>query len=69
VASDRQRNFEFLIDLSIIYKTIKSSASTTGGNFDEFEILVLNFGDRTRTGVFNMVWPLAFEAVARLNNI
>jgi hypothetical protein len=38
VASDRERNFEFLIVLSIIYKTIKSSASTTGGNFYEFKI-------------------------------
>jgi hypothetical protein len=38
VASDRQRNFEFLIVLSIIWKTIKSAASTTGGNFDEFKI-------------------------------
>jgi hypothetical protein len=38
VASDRQRNFEFLIVLSIIYKTIKSAASTTGGYFDEFKI-------------------------------
>jgi hypothetical protein len=38
VASDRQRNLKFLIVLSIIYKTIKSAASTTGGNFDEFKI-------------------------------
>jgi hypothetical protein len=38
VASDRQRNFEFLIVLSIIWKTIKSAASTTGCNFDEFKI-------------------------------
>jgi hypothetical protein len=30
VASDRQRNFEFLIVSSIIWKTIKSAASTTG---------------------------------------
>jgi hypothetical protein len=37
VASDRQRNFEFLIVLSII-KKIKSAASTTGGNFVEFKI-------------------------------
>ena len=22
---------------------------------------LLNFGDRTRTGVFNVIWPLAFE--------
>ena len=21
---------------------------------------MLNFGDRTRTGVFNVIWPLAF---------
>jgi hypothetical protein len=26
-------NFEFLIVLSLIWKTIKSAASTTGGNF------------------------------------
>jgi hypothetical protein len=38
VASERQRNFEFLIVLSIIEKTIKSAASTTGDNFDEFKI-------------------------------
>jgi hypothetical protein len=38
VASDGQQNFEFLIVLSIIWKTNKSAASTTGGNFDEFEI-------------------------------
>jgi hypothetical protein len=38
VASDRQRNFEFLIVLSIIWKTIKSAAYTTGGNFDELKI-------------------------------
>jgi hypothetical protein len=38
VASDRQRNFEFLIVLSIIYKAIKSVASTTGGSFCEFKI-------------------------------
>jgi hypothetical protein len=37
VASDRQRNFEFLIVLSIIWKTIKSTVSTTGGNFDELK--------------------------------
>ena len=23
--------------------------------------MLLNFSDRTRTGVFNMIWPLAFE--------
>jgi hypothetical protein len=40
MASDRQLNFEFLIVIvmSIIWKTIKSAASTTGGNFDEFRI-------------------------------
>jgi hypothetical protein len=38
VASDRQRDFEFLILFSIIWKTMKSAASTTGGNFDEFKI-------------------------------
>jgi hypothetical protein len=38
VASDRQRNCEFLIVLSIFWKTIKSAASITGGNFDEFKI-------------------------------
>jgi hypothetical protein len=38
VATYRQRNFELLIVLLIIYKIIKSSASTTGGNFDEFKI-------------------------------
>jgi hypothetical protein len=38
VASDRQWNFEFMIVLSIIYKTIKSASSTTGGNFGEFKI-------------------------------
>jgi hypothetical protein len=34
----RERNFEFMIVLSIIKKTSKSAASTTGGNFDEFKI-------------------------------
>jgi hypothetical protein len=38
VPSDRQRNFEFLIVLSIIQKTIKLAAFTTAGNFDEFKI-------------------------------
>jgi hypothetical protein len=38
VASDRQRNFEFLIVLSIIWKTIKLAAFTAGGNYDEFHI-------------------------------
>jgi hypothetical protein len=38
VASEKQWNFEFLIVLSIIGKTSKSAASTTGGNFDEFKI-------------------------------
>jgi hypothetical protein len=38
VALERQRNFEFLVVLSIICKTIKSAASTKGGNFDEFKI-------------------------------
>jgi hypothetical protein len=38
VTSDRERNFEFLIVLSIIWRTIISAASTTGGNFDEFKI-------------------------------
>jgi hypothetical protein len=38
VASDRQRNFEFVIVLSVIWKTNKSAASTTGGNFDEFKM-------------------------------
>jgi hypothetical protein len=37
VASDRQRDFEFLIVLSIIWKN-KSAVSTTGGHFDEFKI-------------------------------
>jgi hypothetical protein len=31
-------HFELLIALSIIWKTIKSATSTTGGNFDEFKI-------------------------------
>jgi hypothetical protein len=34
----RKMNFEFLIGLSIIWKTIKSAASTTGDNFCEFKI-------------------------------
>jgi hypothetical protein len=34
----RHRKFAFLIVLSTVYKTIKSAASTTGGNFDEFKI-------------------------------
>jgi hypothetical protein len=38
VTSDRQRSSEFLIVLWIIWKTIKSAATTTGGNFDEFKI-------------------------------
>jgi hypothetical protein len=38
VDSDRQLNFEFLVVLSIILKTIKSAASTTGDNFGEFKI-------------------------------
>jgi hypothetical protein len=38
VASNRQRNFELLIVLSIIWETIKSTTSTTGGKFDEFKI-------------------------------
>jgi hypothetical protein len=37
VASHRQI-FEFLIVLSIIWKTIKSAASTTVGNFGEFKL-------------------------------
>jgi hypothetical protein len=38
VASDTQRNFEFPIVLSIIWNTMKSVASTTGDNFEEFNI-------------------------------
>jgi hypothetical protein len=38
VAYDRHPNFEFLNVLSIIWKTIKAAASTTGDNFDEFKI-------------------------------
>jgi hypothetical protein len=38
VASNRQRNFEFLIILSIIWKTNNLATYTTGDNFDEFKI-------------------------------
>jgi hypothetical protein len=34
----KQRNFEFLIILSIIWKTSNLAASTTGDNFTEFKI-------------------------------
>jgi hypothetical protein len=33
----KQQNFEFLIILSIIWKTSNLVASTTGHNFDEFK--------------------------------
>jgi hypothetical protein len=62
VASDRQRNFEFLIVLWIIWKIIKSAASTTGGNFDEFKIGGLHEKHAVAT------WNLSEDRV-RLNDI
>jgi hypothetical protein len=38
VASNRQRNFQFLIILSIIWKTSNLAACTAGDNYDEFKI-------------------------------
>jgi hypothetical protein len=34
----RQRNFEFMIVLSIIWETTEYAASKTGGNFDVFKV-------------------------------
>ena len=30
-----------------------------GGHPSKYWLMLLNFSDRTRTGVFNMIWPLA----------